>query len=115
MSKLIKKFQAEEQPKLQQDETILVSKEQGEPLVDRGWKEESVGGRGEARKVLIGGRRMKNFKGKREKIQVRRIDDLCAQNKSPVIEVGMEVKIKRKVLSEQDMFTMGMPKRQRKM
>ena len=115
VTKLIEMFQAEEQPKLQQDETILVSKEQSEPLVDRGWKEESVGGRGEARKVLIGGRRMKNFKGKREKIQVRRIDDLFAQKKSPVIEVGMEVKIKRKVLSEQDMFMMGMPKRQRKM
>ena len=99
---------------MQEDETILVSKEQGEPLVDRRWKEESVGGRREARKVLIGGRRMKNFKGKREKIQVRRIDDLFAQKKSPVIEVGM-MNIKRKVLSEQDMSMMGMPKRQKKM
>ena len=81
-------------------------------MVDRGWKEEFVGGRREVRKVLIGGRRIKNFKGKREKIQVRRIGDLFAQNKSPVIEVGMKVNSKRKVLNEQYMYMIGMPKRQ---
>ena len=45
---------------------------------------------------------MKNFKGKRKKIVVRRIDDLFATTESPVINGG--VNGKRKVPRGLDMY-----------
>ena len=74
--------------------------------------EESVMVRPEARKVVIGGRRIKNFKRKREKIAVRRIVDLFATTESPVFNGGANGK--RKVPREQDMSMKDVAKRQRK-
>ena len=74
--------------------------------------EESVMVRPEARKVVIGGRRIKNFKRKREKIVVRRIVDLFATTESPVFNGG--VNSKRKVPRKQDMSMKDVAKRQRK-
>ena len=112
VTKLIMNFQAENQPELQPQETILVNQEQDKPLVDRKGMEESVMVRPEARKVVIGGRRIKNFKRKREKIVVRRIVDLFATTESPVFNGG--VNSKRKVPRKQDMSMNDVAKRQRK-
>ena len=81
-------------------------------MVDMKGMVESVMARPEARKIVLGGRIMKNVNGKWEKIVVRRIDDLFATTESVVFNGGLNGK--RKVPRKQYMSMKDVAKRQRK-
>ena len=81
-------------------------------MVDRKGMVESVMARPEARKIVLGGRIMKNVNGKWEKIVVGRIDDLFATTESAVFNGGLNGK--RKVPRKQYMSMKDVAKRQKK-